>query len=642
MDSNDELGQAVLSQDNGEASNLKEHTRSLLEYILEIDEESLMTDLRIQCDDGIVQTYRVVFGCCSLLVKNCLLSLTDPDTDSLIVPGVTVSNVTNFLRCLYTFTPSLDQEQLCNIIKVLTALGVNVSPYVDISRTNDSINHFANKSKVQDNLFCDISDTNKGVIVIPPSLDVIQLGQKTRSQCVSKENSQIVNKTQSTNLDFDLARQNTILTGKQPEIKSKLVTTYSFDVNEKDEIVSGPKFQCVKCMQEFTQESDLEKHQKTDCCKRGFCEICNKVFSSSQTFSNHMKLHSKDLEFKCEICRKCFVSRSVLGNHMKTHDDSYKVARFDCPHCDKVFNHPSNLKRHIRTAHFEHSDKKLYSCPECGKSFKDPSARRHHLKIHLSVKPYPCEMCPKSFAAKSQLVSHLRIHTGEKPYLCNLCARCFVTKGQLKSHKLNRHVNIGIKHNKTHLCQECGQSFVKEYDLKVHMRKHTGERPFNCTECGKTFRSERNLVNHLRIHTGDKPYKCDTCGKGFASCAGLRQHFKCHANCRMQATEGAYCKQDRKTNRYGGRVQLESIPELSMDDAASLSNLENFNVSELKEENHGREETVVYFNTDSGLGIGIEGVTIQAIGLEMDEGGTGQVLSLVQIDEGMDTVLGGS
>ena len=58
MDSNDELGQAVLSQDNGEASNLKEHTRSLLENILEIDEESLMTDLRIQCDDGIVQTYR--------------------------------------------------------------------------------------------------------------------------------------------------------------------------------------------------------------------------------------------------------------------------------------------------------------------------------------------------------------------------------------------------------------------------------------------------------------------------------------------------------------------------------------------------------------------------------------------------------
>jgi len=88
----------------------------------------------------------------------------------------------------------------------------------------------------------------------------------------------------------------------------------------------------------------------------------------------------------------------------------------------------------------------------------------------------------------------------------------------------------------------------------------------------------------------------------------------------MQATEGAYCRHDKKSNRYG-RVRLESIPELSMDQASSLQTLESFNVSELKEESMQQagdvEETVVYFNTDSGLAL-VDG---------------NQVLSLVPMEE---------
>ena len=93
-----------------------------------------------------------------------------------------------------------------------------------------------------------------------------------------------------------------------------------------------------------------------------------------------------------------------------------------------------------------------------------------------------------------------------------------------------------------------------------------------------------------------------------------------------------------------------------MDEASSLHNLEGFSVPELKNSlssDQSVEETVVYFNADSGLALvdgtigidgvaiqgglenvavhnnldgGIEGVTIQAIGLEMDVGEEGQVL----------------
>ena len=87
-----------------------------------------------------------------------------------------------------------------------------------------------------------------------------------------------------------------------------------------------------------------------------------------------------------------------------------------------------------------------------------------------------------------------------------------------------------------------------------------------------------------------------------------------------------------------GRDTLESIPELSMTAAAGLHNLESFTVAELKEEVSVAEETVVYFNADPELGIaGLEGVTIQALEMqemEVSGGGGGQVLSLVQIDDG--------
>ena len=91
-------------------------------------------------------------------------------------------------------------------------------------------------------------------------------------------------------------------------------------------------------------------------------------------------------------------------------------------------------------------------------------------------------------------------------------------------------------------------------------------------------------------------------------------------------------------------MRLESIPELSMS-AASLHSLQPFSVAELKDsglegstvsrclEDDTVEETVVYFNTDSGLALveGGEPVTIEAV---MGEGG--QVIELLPLQQDME------
>jgi KRAB domain-containing zinc finger protein len=51
-------------------------------------------------------------------------------------------------------------------------------------------------------------------------------------------------------------------------------------------------------------------------------------------------------------------------------------------------------------------------------------------------------------------------------------------------------------------CDTCGSCFLRASTLKIHIRRHTGERPYKCLfdGCGKAFSESGNLKTHMKIH----------------------------------------------------------------------------------------------------------------------------------------------
>ena len=288
--------------------------------------------------------------------------------------------------------------------------------------------------------------------------------------------------------------------------------------------------------------------------------------------------------FKCGVCYYCTRKKNNLIAHMKTHAGTKP---HKCADRDFALTH-KRLLRKYKESECKKEDIMFLKEVPAKENFVAQNVETGLSSISVKEKAFQCDICMYSTSKINNLKAHSRIHSGCEPYICLYCESTFTHKSELRIHEITckpgkvasdkgygrclessfeaigtivqaktiipiksaaSKISDSKKTNTLFQCTFCMFSSYDDQKLKLHLVKHTTERPFKCEQCSYTGKTSRNLNCHIRGVHSIKSHRCELCSFSTSSKIYLTKHLSItHSSIRKFKCE--LCEYTGKTKTY--------------------------------------------------------------------------------------------